>query len=65
MERIDRALDTLALAIHKAGNKGRVYLPIYERLEREMRNLIAETSAMLRVKERLKQSRDRTAKQSF
>ncbi|MER8408289.1 hypothetical protein NKH16_27080 [Mesorhizobium sp. M1307] len=65
LDRIDRALDTLALAIHKAGNKGRAYLPIYERLEREKKKLIAEMGAMLRVQERLKRSRDRKAKQFF
>ncbi|MER9757473.1 hypothetical protein NKJ46_29370 [Mesorhizobium sp. M0166] len=63
LERIDRALDTLALAIHKAGKKGQTYLPIYERLESEKKKLIAETGTMLRVQERLKRSRDRKAKQ--
>lgn len=35
LDRIERALDEVALAIDTAGAEGIVYLPIYERLERE------------------------------
>lgn len=36
IERIERALDEIALAIHMAGDQGAAYIPLYDRLEREM-----------------------------
>lgn len=39
IERIERAMDEVALAIDMAGDRGVVYLPIYERLERELSKL--------------------------
>lgn len=61
VERIERGLDTLALAIERAGKKGRLYLPIFERLESERDRLLAENDIMARVQERLRRSSDRTS----
>ncbi|WEJ33882.1 hypothetical protein [Devosia sp. SD17-2] len=53
IERIERAMDEVALAIHMAGAKGAVYLPIYERLERELQALREKQATMALVRARL------------
>jgi hypothetical protein len=53
VERIERAMDEVALAIDMAGDKGTVYLPIYERLERELQECRAKRTTMTSVAARL------------
>lgn len=60
VERIERALDTLALVMVQSGEEGSVYLPIYQRLERELTELRAEEDAMSRVLARVRRSMART-----
>jgi hypothetical protein len=47
-------MDTLALAINRAGKRGAMYLPIYERFEAELEELRAEEARMERARQRLK-----------
>lgn len=51
---LNRCLDRVALAIERAGNRGAVYLPIYERLESEIETLKANQGRMDRVKQRIR-----------
>lgn len=53
IEDIEFAMDEVALAIDMAGAKGIVYLPIFERLERELQALRERQSTMSAVKARL------------
>ena len=53
IEDIEFAMDDVALAIDRAGAKGAVYLPIYERLERERLAMRERQSTMSAVKARL------------
>ena len=53
IERIERAMDEVALAIDMAGDRGAVYLPIYERLERQLLTLRERQSTISAVKARL------------
>lgn len=53
IEDIEFAMDEVALAIDMAGAKGIVYLPIFERLERELLALRERQSTMSAVKARL------------
>ena len=53
IERLEWALDRVALAIHKAGADGPTYLPIFERLERELLSLRQQQSVMSSVQARL------------
>ncbi|QMV00123.1 hypothetical protein GHV40_00855 [Devosia sp. D6-9] len=53
IEDIEFAMDEVALAIDMAGAKGVVYLPIFERLERELLALRERHSTMSAVKARL------------
>lgn len=53
VERIERAMDEVALAIDMAGDKGTVYLPIYERLERELQECRAKQTTLSSVRARL------------
>lgn len=53
IEDIEFAMDEVALAIDMAGAKGVVYLPIFERLERELLALRERQSTMSAVKARL------------
>lgn len=53
IERIERAMDEVALAIDMAGDRGVVYLPIYERLERELQECRAKQTTLSSVKSRL------------
>ena len=54
VEALEKHLDRLALAINRAGKRGTVYLPIYERIEAELEALIAKEARMERVRQRLK-----------
>ena len=53
VERIERALDSVAKAIDLAGAAGSIYLPIYARLERELQALRNDQSTLASVQERL------------
>jgi hypothetical protein len=53
IETMERYLDRLAGIIDKAGNRGAVYLPIYERLEIELEKLKAKDALMGCVRARL------------
>lgn len=53
IERIERAMDEVALAIEMAGDRGVVYLPIYESLERELLDCSARQTTISSVKARL------------
>ncbi|MNL77287.1 hypothetical protein D3C87_2034340 [compost metagenome] len=53
IEDIEFAMDEVALAIDMAGAKGVVYLPIYERLERELQKCRARQSTLSSVRARL------------
>jgi len=53
IERIERAMDEVALAIDMAGDRGAIYLPIYERLERELLACRAKLDALSSVRARL------------
>ena len=54
VERIERAMDEVALAIDMAGDKGTVYLPIYERLERELQECRNTQTTLSSVRARLR-----------
>lgn len=64
-ELIETCLDRVAHAIEGDEERGHVYLPIFERLEQELDNLRAQQGALARVRNRLRQSKDRTAEQFF
>lgn len=53
IERIERAMDEVAIAIGMAGDRGAVYLPIYERLESELQVLRAKRNTLSAVMARL------------
>lgn len=53
VERIERAMDEVALAIDMAGDRGTVYLPIFERLERELQACRAKQTTLSSVRARL------------
>lgn len=54
VEALEKHLDRLALAIDRAGKRGAVYLPIYERIEAELEELRAKEARMERARQRLK-----------
>jgi hypothetical protein len=54
IEVLEKCLDRLALVIDRAGKRGAVYLPIYERIEAELAALRAKVERMERVRQRLK-----------
>jgi len=54
VEVLERHLDRLALAIDRAGKRGVVYLPIFERIEAELDALRAREERMERARQRLK-----------
>lgn len=54
VEALERCLDRVALAIDRAGKRGAVYLPIYERIEAELDALRAKEERMERARQRLK-----------
>lgn len=53
IERIERAMDEVARAIDMAGDRGITYLPIYERLERELQECRAKQTTLSSVRARL------------
>lgn len=61
VERLERALDDLAVLIDDYGDRGRELLPIWQRLETELANMRAEADLMASVRSRLKRPSDRTA----
>jgi hypothetical protein len=64
VEVLEKCLDRVALAIDRAGKRGAVYLPIYERIEAELDTLRAKEERMERARQRLKQLRGRKEKRS-
>lgn len=62
--RIECCLDRLSEIIADDTNGGRVYLPIYARLEREFANLQAAEDLLAAAHERVRRLRGRTAAQS-
>lgn len=64
VEVLENCLDRVALAIDRAGKRGAVYLPIYERIEAELDTLRANEERMERARQRLKQLRGRKEKRS-
>jgi hypothetical protein len=64
VEILEKCLDRVALAIDRAGKRGAVYLPIYERIEAELDTFRAKEERMERARQRLKQLRGRKEKRS-
>jgi len=56
-DRIERALDGLAGIIADAGDGGRVYLPMFARLERELAEMREGDAALAAVLERAARKR--------
>jgi hypothetical protein len=54
VEVLEKHLNRLAIAIDRAGKRGVVYLPIYERIEAELEILRAKEERMERARQRLK-----------
>jgi hypothetical protein len=54
VEVLEKHLDRLALAIDRAGKRGAMYLPIYERIEAKLEELRAKEARMERARQRLK-----------
>jgi hypothetical protein len=54
IETLERCLDRLAIAMHRAPQGGEIYLPIFERLEREIDAKKANESAMSRAIRRIR-----------
>ena len=53
-EILERCLDRLAIAMQRAPQGGEIYLPIFERLEREIEALNAAQSTMARAMRRVR-----------
>ena len=51
---LEKCLDRVALAIDQAGDKGAVYLPIYDRLEAELNALKDKEDRVARIRARVK-----------
>jgi hypothetical protein len=51
---LEKCLDRVALLIAESGDKGVVYLPIYERLEAELEALKAKEDRMARIRARIR-----------
>lgn len=64
IDRIERCLDRLAQIMVASGAEGRVYLPIYERLESELESMRDADGKMSRIYARVRQSKDRRATRS-
>ncbi|QND70745.1 hypothetical protein [Tardiphaga robiniae] len=54
IETLERCLDRLAVIMHRASQGGEVYLPIFERLEREIEAKKASESTMVRAMRRIR-----------
>lgn len=57
VERIARALDRVAEIIVSRSDKGEAWLPLYDHLERAMRDLQAKEKRLGEVRERVKRLR--------
>ncbi|KRR21651.1 hypothetical protein [Bradyrhizobium retamae] len=51
---LEKCLDRVALAIDRAGDKGAAYLPIYERLESELKLIRANDNTLERARQRIR-----------
>jgi hypothetical protein len=51
---LEKCLDRVALAIDQGGDKGAVYLPIYDRLEAELKALKDNEDRVARIRARVK-----------
>jgi hypothetical protein len=51
---LENCLDRVALLIAESGDKGAVYLPIYDRLEAELEALKAREDRMARIRARVR-----------
>jgi hypothetical protein len=51
---LEKCLDRVALLISESGDKGAVYLPIYDRLESELEALKAKEDRMARIRARIR-----------
>lgn len=51
---LEKCLDRVALAIDQAGDRGAVYLPIYDRLEVELKLLKDKAERVARIRARVK-----------
>lgn len=51
---LEKCLDRVALLITESGDKGGVYLPIYDRLEAELEALKAREDRMARIRARVR-----------
>ena len=51
---LEKCLDRVALLIAEGGEKGDVYLPIYDRLEAELEALRAKKDRMERIRARIR-----------
>jgi hypothetical protein len=54
VEVLEKHLDRLALAIDRAGKRGVMYLPIFERIEAKLEELKGKQARVERVRQRLK-----------
>ena len=63
-ERIERALDRVAKIIVMRGDQGEAWLPLYEYLERALRDHIAKEERMAALRERVTRSMGRTEARS-
>jgi hypothetical protein len=60
---LERCLDRIAQAIVKDKKRGEAYLPIYERLDAELKNLASQEIKMAEIRKRVRQSTDRNRMQ--
>ena len=51
---LEKCLDRVALAIDQAGDKGAKYLPIYDRLEAELKALKDKEDRLARIQARVR-----------
>lgn len=63
--RVERAIDTLASVMASAGSDATLLIPIWKRLQTELERLKDEEAIIAEARERLRQSKDRMATQSF
>lgn len=64
IEMLEKCLDQLAIQIELKGKKGEVHFPLWERLEREIEVRRKKSDTLAAVRERIRQSRDRTTVRS-
>ncbi len=64
VERLERALDDLAILIDDYGDRGRELLPMYKKLDTELADMRAEADLMASVRARLKRPLNRTEARS-